>query len=148
MESYQTGRLNGMPVSAFVLVLLMGLPILWLAGAALTAEPGGGLGATMLPISLRDTGLLMVSVGLLAGAIGLVAAWLVTHHDFPGRAWFEWLLMLPLAIPTYLAAYCFTELLDFTGPAQQLVRLVTGGSTARDYWLDRKSTRLNSSHLV
>jgi iron(III) transport system permease protein len=115
-------------------VALLGLPILWLAGAALTAEPGGGLGATMLPISLRDTGLLMLSVGLLSGAIGLVAAWLVTHHEFPGRAWFQWLLMLPLAIPTYLAAYCFTELLDFTGPAQQLVRALTGGVTARDYW--------------
>ncbi|MEO7222987.1 MAG: ABC transporter permease subunit, partial [Devosia sp.] len=112
----------------------MGLPILWLAAAALTAEPGGGLGATMLPISLRDTGLLMACVGCLAGAIGLVAAWLVTHHDFPGRAWFEWLLMLPLAIPTYLAAYCFTELFDFTGPVQQLVRGITGGVIAKDYW--------------
>jgi iron(III) transport system permease protein len=112
----------------------MGLPILWLAGAALTAGPGGGLGATMLPISLRDTGLLMLSVGVLAGSIGLVAAWLVTHHEFPGRAWFEWLLMLPLAIPTYLAAYCFTELLDFTGPVQTLVRAVSGGVIAKDYW--------------
>lgn len=112
----------------------MGLPILWLAGAALTADAGGGLGATMLPISLRDTGALMVCVGLLTGAIGLVAAWLVTHHEFPGRAWFEWLLMLPLAIPTYLAAYCFTELLDFTGPVQGLVRAITGGATAKDYW--------------
>lgn len=122
------------PVSAFLLVLIMGLPILWLAGAALTAAPGGGLGATMLPISLRETGLLMLSVGALAGTIGLVAAWLVTHHDFPGRSWFEWLLMLPLAIPTYLAAYCFTELLDFTGPVQGLLRAISGGVTARDYW--------------
>lgn len=112
----------------------MGLPILWLAGAALTAEPGGGLGASMLPISLRDTGLLMLFVGLLAGSIGLVAAWLVTHHEFPGRAWFEWLLMLPLAIPTYIAAYCYTELLDFTGPVQGIVRAITGSATARDYW--------------
>ena len=54
----------------------------------------------------------------------------MTHHEFPGRAWFEWLLMLPLAIPTYLAAYCFTELLDFTGPVQALVRTITGGVAA------------------
>jgi len=115
-------------------VLIMGLPILWLAAAAFTAGPGGGLAASMLPIALRDTGALMACVGLLAGVIGLVAAWLVTHHDFPGRAWFEWLLMLPLAIPTYLAAYCFTELLDFTGPAQTLLRTITGAATAKDYW--------------
>jgi iron(III) transport system permease protein len=116
------------------LALLMGLPILWLATAAMTASPGGGLGASMLPISLRDTGLLMLSVGALAAVLGLVAAWLVTHHDFPGRRIFEWALMLPLAIPTYLAAYCFTELLDFTGPVQSIVRVITGATIAQDYW--------------
>jgi iron(III) transport system permease protein len=121
-------------VMALLLAMLMGLPILWLAGAAFTAAPGGGLGASMLPISLRDTGLLMLAVGALATAIGLVAAWLVAHYDFPGRAVFEWALMLPLAIPTYLAAYCFTELLDFTGPVQSLVRSVTGAGTVADYW--------------
>ncbi len=112
----------------------MGLPILWLTFAALSAQSGGGLSASMLPISLRETGLLMASVGLVAGALGLVSAWLVSHHDFPGRAIFEWALMLPLAIPTYLAAYCFTELLDFTGPVQGLVRSLTGATTSRDYW--------------
>ena len=112
----------------------MGLPIVWLALAALDAGPGGGLTASMLPIALRDTGLLMASVGLVAGTLGLVAAWLVTHYDFPGRRMFEWALMLPLAIPTYLAAYCFTELLDFTGPVQGVVRSLTGATVASDYW--------------
>lgn len=114
----------------------MGLPILWLAGAALTSglSGGGGLAASMLPLSLRDTGTLMAFVGVITGSVGLVAAWLVTHHDFPGRRIFDWALMLPLAIPTYLAAYCFTELLDFTGPVQQFVRTMTGGATSKDYW--------------
>ncbi len=118
----------------------MGLPILWLAFAALDPGAGGGLAASMLPISLRDTGLLMASVGLLAGAIGLVSAWLVTHYDFPGRRVFEWALMLPLAIPTYLAAYCFTELLDFTGPVQGLLRGLIGATTANDYWFPQIRT--------
>lgn len=113
----------------------MGLPILWLAAAAIgTASTEGGLWANMLPLALRDTGLLMACVGLLSASIGIVAAWLVTHHDFPGRRLFEWALMLPLAIPTYLAAYCFTELFDFTGPVQQAVRALTGAEIARDYW--------------
>lgn len=113
----------------------MGLPILWLAVAALTAaEGGGGLGASMLPISLRETALLMVSVGIGCGVLGLGAAWLVTHYDFPGRRLFSWALMLPLAFPTYLAAYCFTELLDFTGPVQTTLRSLIGATTARDYW--------------
>ncbi len=113
----------------------MGLPILWLAGAALTnTSDGGGLASTMLPISLRDTALLMASVGLLSATLGFLAAWAVSHYDFPGRGLFDWALMLPLAIPTYIAAYCYTELLDFTGPVQQFVRHLTGGERTGDYW--------------
>jgi iron(III) transport system permease protein len=113
----------------------MGLPILWLAGAAIgSTTAGGGLSAAMLPISLRDTGLLMACVGVVSGLLGLGAAWLVTHYEFPGRRIFDWALMLPLAIPTYLAAYCFTELFDFTGPLQGLVRQVTGAMVSQDYW--------------
>jgi iron(III) transport system permease protein len=114
----------------------MGLPILWLAAAAIGAIPEGsnGLAAHMLPTALRETGLLMLLVGVLTGVMGLIAAWLVTHFDFPGRRLFEWALVLPLAIPTYLAAYTYVEFLDFTGPLQQLTRALGGGETLRDYW--------------
>jgi iron(III) transport system permease protein len=131
----RTGAAIASPVLASALVLVMGLPILWLAGAAIgSTTAGGGLSAAMLPISLRDTGLLMACVGVVSGLLGLGAAWLVTHYEFPGRRVFDWALMLPLAIPTYLAAYCFTELFDFTGPLQGLVRQVTGAMVSQDYW--------------
>lgn len=114
----------------------MGLPILWLTLAAFAAVADGsnGLAAHMLPTALRETGLLMLWVGLIAGMLGLLAAWLVTHFDFPGRHLFEWALVLPLAIPTYLAAYTYVEFLDFTGPLQQLVRTIIGAETLNDYW--------------
>lgn len=113
----------------------MGLPIIWLAVAASSAtDGGGGLGAAMLPTALRETATLMVSVGICTGIAGLVAAWLVTYFEFPGRRIFEWALMLPLAVPTYLAAYAYVEFLDFVGPVQQLVRWLTGASTLREYW--------------
>lgn len=113
----------------------MGLPLLWLIGAAIFASNGeSGVTAAMVPIALRETGLLMLSVGVGAGLLGLVSAWLVTNHDFPLRRVFDWALVLPLAIPTYLAAYCFTELLDFTGPVQQLLRALTGATSIREYW--------------
>lgn len=131
-----TGRGRPLPVAAFGLVLVMGLPLLWLAGAALLAVSAGdnGLAASMLPTALRETAVLMAWVGVITGVLGLVSAWLVTHFEFPGRRMFEWALMLPLAIPTYLAAYSYVELFDFTGPAQQLVRFLTGAQTLRDYW--------------
>lgn len=132
----RTGRGHPLPVASFLLVLIAGLPILWLTVAALGAASEGrsGLSATMLPTALRETGLLMVWVGLLTSVFGMMAAWLVTHFEFPGRRGLEWALILPLAVPTYLAAYAYVEVLDFTGPVQQLVRMLTGAETVRDYW--------------
>ncbi|HEY0032615.1 MAG TPA: iron ABC transporter permease [Devosia sp.] len=113
----------------------MGLPIIWLAWSALAAlGASNGLAANMLPTALRETTQLMVSVGVLTGAAGLVAAWLVTHYDFPLRRLFDWALVLPLAVPTYLAAYCYVEFLGFTGPVQGALRLVNGATTLQDYW--------------
>lgn len=132
----KSGTGGGMlpPVSAIVLLALMGLPILWLAVAALDTTGAGGLAAAMLPTALRETATLMAWVGLITGILGLVSAWLVTHFEFPGRRIFEWALVLPLAIPTYLAAYTYVEFLDFTGPIQQALRAVIGGQTIKDYW--------------
>jgi iron(III) transport system permease protein len=131
----ETGRVSPLPVIAFVLAALMGLPILWLAWSALAAAGGSnGLAATTLPTALRETGLLMVSVGLVTGCVGLVAAWLVTHYEFPLRRLFDWALVLPLAVPTYLAAYSYVEFLGFPGPVQTLLRSINGAKTLQDYW--------------
>ena len=116
-------------------MLVVGVPIIWLTIAALGAwGTSNALAATMLPTALRETGILMISVGLITGAAGLTAAWLVTHYDFPLRRLFDWALVLPLAVPTYLAAYSYVEFLDFTGPIQSFIREVTGATTIRDYW--------------
>ncbi|MBK8085780.1 MAG: hypothetical protein IPK28_19225 [Devosia sp.] len=54
-----------------MLVLLMGLPILWLGLSAFGAtDAGGGLGATMLPTALRETATLMAWVGVTTGLWG------------------------------------------------------------------------------
>lgn len=130
-----TGRARALPVIPLLLASLLGLPIAWLGWSAIIAIGGSnGLGANMLPTALRETGVLMVSVGLVTGGVGLVAAWLVTHYDFPFRRVFDWALVLPLAVPTYLAAYTYVEFLDFTGPLQTLVRSINGATSLKEYW--------------
>lgn len=100
----------------------------------------GGTGATwahmastVLPEYVAATLWLCAGVGVLVAAIGVGAAWLVTHYDFALRRSFEWMLVLPLAMPAYVMAYCYTDLLQFAGPVQSWLRESFDWSRA-DYW--------------
>jgi iron(III) transport system permease protein len=75
----------------------------------------------------------MLGVGVGVLIIGVPAAWLVSVCDFPGRKFFTWALLLPLAMPAYIIAYTYTGLLDFAGPVQTLLRDLTGWQYG-DYW--------------
>lgn len=92
------------------------------------------LAVNVLPGSLAITLMLMAGVGATAASIGIGAAWLVSRYDFPGRSFVHWFLVLPLAIPTYISAYCFVELLGFTGPIQTLLRDMLGVTAPAQYW--------------
>lgn len=69
---------------------------------------------------------LLIGVAILTGTIGLVTAWLVAAYDFPGRSAFEWMLFLPLALPTYIIAFTYGGFMDELGPVQTLTRSVLG----------------------
>jgi len=90
--------------------------------------------SSTLPRYLRNTVVLMLSVGLLSGMVGAGAAWIITHYRFPFSRWLEWLLLLPLAIPAYVGAYALVDLLEYAGPVQTAMRGVMGWQNARDYW--------------
>ena len=49
-------------------------------------------------------------------------------YDFPGRNFFSWSLLLPLAIPGYVMAFVLLGLFDFAGPVQTALRDVFGSS--------------------
>jgi iron(III) transport system permease protein len=44
------------------------------------------------------------------------------------------LLLLPLAAPTYILAYLYTDTLEYFGPVQTFLRAVFGWQRADDYW--------------
>ena len=48
--------------------------------------------------------------------IGIIPAWYVSNFQFAGRRIVDLILYLPLAIPTYIMAFTYSELLSFTGP--------------------------------
>lgn len=122
-------------IAALLIAALAALPIL----AILISAPAGGLATigelarTVLPRYTLNTSLLMLLTGTLAATIGAGCAWLVSAAEFPGRRVFAWALVLPLAVPAYIAAYLYGDLLDFSGPVQTGLRALTGWQ-AGAYW--------------
>ena len=77
---------------------------------------------TLLIELLKNT--FVLGAGVLAGTfiLGVGSAWLTAVCEFPGRSFFNWALVLPLAVPTYVLAFVFIGLLDFSGPVQTFLR--------------------------
>ena len=65
---------------------------------------------------------LVIGVSLLTLVIGVGTAWLISNYKFSGKRFFEWALILPLAVPPYILAYTFTGLFDAYGSANNLIR--------------------------
>ena len=92
------------------------------------------LASTILPRALATTLTVLTGTGILTILTGAATAWLVTMYRFPGRDILDRLLIVPLAMPTYIIAYCYVELLDAAGPVQSLLRTLGGWQTTREYW--------------
>ncbi|MFK5980913.1 MAG: iron ABC transporter permease [Rhizobiaceae bacterium] len=116
------------------LIVAMPLIALIVIAASGTTESISNIAHTVLPTSIKTTILLLVGVGLLSAFIGTMCAWLVSFFEFPGRKIFSWALMLPLAVPTYIAAYSFVEFFSFTGLIQETIRAVGGYTSIKQYW--------------
>ncbi len=124
-----------LPVLAGCLAFVVALPILGILVSFLS--PAGDtwphLRDTLLPAMAYNSLMLIVGTGIGVTAIGVATAWLVTACAFPGRRVFEWALVLPLAIPTYVLAYVYTDFLQHPGAVQTALRAATGWGP-REYW--------------
>ena len=130
-----TWRIGGLSALAVLLAALLALPVLSVASNVLRGGTSGTwahLLSTVLPDYIATTLWLCAGVALLTALLGVGSAWLVTHFDFPLRRTFDWMLVLPLAMPAYVMAYTYTDLLQFAGPLQSGLRELMGWTRA-DY---------------
>lgn len=104
------------------------------------AENLAHLWNTMLPIYIQNSTLLVLGTVLLALFFALPTAWIVANYRFTGQKTLQWLLCLPLAMPTYLIAYLYTDLLDYSGAFQGWLRSIFGWSSPHDYWFPQIRT--------
>lgn len=117
-------------VLAVVLCLPALVPLLVIVQATLSPEADvwAHLARYVLPEVTINTIKLLVGVALLSGIVGTALAWLTSICEFPGRRFFDWALLLPLAIPTYVLAFVAVGFLDYSGPLQSWLRELTGSS--------------------
>jgi iron(III) transport system permease protein len=106
---------------------------------AIAAQGSGDLWphllAYVLPQAVHDTALLLLGVGVVTVVIGVGTAWLVTTCRFPGRGFFDWALLLPLAVPTYIVAFAYLDILHPLGPVQTALRALLAIDDPRGFWL-------------
>lgn len=115
---------------ALLLCLPALVPLAVILSAALSpeAEVWAHLAQYVLPEVVANTVKLVVGVALIGGTLGTVLAWLTAMCEFPGRRFFDWALLLPLAIPAYVLAFVAVGFLDYAGPLQSWLRDVFGTS--------------------
>jgi iron(III) transport system permease protein len=122
---------------ALLLALAMLAPLLALAWSALQGSQGlwSHVAVHVLPRASLNTALLLLGVGAVVTVLGTGSAWLVTAYEFRGRRMLAWALLLPLAVPTYIVAYAYLDLLHPLGPVQSALRVLLGIDSPRDFRL-------------
>jgi iron(III) transport system permease protein len=128
-------RLSRWSLAAVLIAALTALPVTVVVSRVFIPSNGvwSHLAETVLTEYLLNTLELTLLVGGGTLVIGVATAWTVTMCRFPGSRVLEWALLLPMAVPAYVMAYTYTDLLQFVGPVQTALRAWFGW-TRRDYW--------------
>lgn len=64
---------------------------------------------------------LIVGCILLTFLFGVSSAWIISRYELPFQKWLEWLLILPLAIPSYITAYAYSGFFDYGGSLERIL---------------------------
>ena len=127
---------RSVPLLGGITAMLLLVPLLSVGSSVFVADNGAWahITSTILPTLIANSLVLALGVAAGVGVIGTCTAWLTANHEFPGRRLLEWTLILPLAIPAYVLAYTYTDVLQYAGPVQSFLRESFGWQGKHDYW--------------
>lgn len=130
------GLARSWSLAGYAVAALLVLPLFALIFQAFQPDEAvfGHLMATVLPTYIINSLLLIFWVSLGALLLALPCAWLMARCEFVGRRYLQWALLLPLAMPAYIVAYVYTDLLDYAGPVQRGLRSIFGWDSPQDYF--------------
>ncbi|MDR7077180.1 iron(III) transport system permease protein [Neobacillus niacini] len=117
-------EINGWWIISLVGAVVILLPILFIF-SSIFLEPNENwlhIRQYLLTNYVANTIILVVLTGLFTAFLGVTLAWLIAAYDFPLKRFFRWGLILPLSIPTFIAAYTYRTMLGYTGVVQTTLR--------------------------
>jgi iron(III) transport system permease protein len=134
-RAHRSRSISPWTLATLVIAALVAIPVIIVLSRIFIPTHGvwSHLASTVLPGYLANTFQLVLGVGIGTLVLGVGTAWLVTLCRFPGSRILEWALLLPMAVPAYVMAYIYTDLLQFVGPVQTTLREFTGWAR-HDYW--------------
>ena len=115
---------NQWAILTLALVGLIALPVISI-GVKLFSGPGetwGHIVENLLLDYIGNSLFLIFVCGFMVVLLGVSSSWLVARFEFPFRKQLEWLLILPLAIPSYIVAYSYAGILDYGGSLELIMR--------------------------
>ena len=89
---------------------------------------------TVLADYIVNSIILIVGVGVLGLIFALPPAWIMANCSIPGKKYLQWLLVLPLAMPSYIVAYIYTDIFEYSGVVQIFLRESMGWQSASEYY--------------
>ena len=108
---------NKWSILLLTIVLFIGTPII-IIFLNLIYGPGetwGHLVKHLLSDYLINSFFLIMGTSFFTLLFGVLSAWIVVRYQIPYRKQLQWLLILPLAIPSYITAYSYAGIFDYGG---------------------------------
>tara|TARA_B100001989_G_scaffold3374_1_gene2253 strand:+ start:717 stop:2333 length:1617 start_codon:yes stop_codon:yes gene_type:complete len=109
--------------TVFLLIIVL-LPIISLLFSVFGVEASNFsyLWENLLVEYSLDTIYLVLITSFFSLIFGVIPAWFISTNNFKGKNFYDIMLYLPLAIPSYIMAFTYSDILSYTGPLQSFTR--------------------------
>lgn len=91
----------------------------WLAGSDAAGDTGLRF---VLGAAITHSLILVLGVIAVCSVLGIGLGWLMGQYAFTAKPVFEWLLLAPLAVPSFISAHAWTQLFAFSGVVPTFLR--------------------------
>ena len=113
--SYKADTLNNLLTLIFVFIFLVPIVFIFINIFSDSSEVWVHIQTYLLQDYVLNSLIIVFFVAAFTVVIGTSLAWIVSMYEFPGVNIFKWLLILPMAIPTYINGYIYSGLNETSG---------------------------------